>query len=176
MFFSAHWYYLSISATKLSVLALLWRIFETPGFRKVVIATAVLVTAWMITLEVVSFCTCRPLSLAWTDPNDHDRCIYQTKWSWFVSISNIVLDVWIFSLPIPTILSLQALKERRKVLLFLFSFGLGTCLLSATRLGLFIGYNDDSDPTCKRPLIPITLRIAIKLRQPLLAQNTYGLL
>lgn len=128
-------YHFAIGTTKISVLTLFYRIFETPLLRKIIVGTAILVAAWLIGIELAAFLICRPIRAWWTD---RSNCGNLEALIVFVTCSNIILDLWIFSLPLPTLLRLQALKDRRLSLCFLFSFGLGTCLLSIARLVFFI--------------------------------------
>lgn len=149
----SHFYNLGIAATKLSVLALYHRIFETPLFRKLVVGTAIFVTAWILVMEIVLGAGCRPVAVWWGAAEG--PCIDKIAFTFFTNITNIVADLWIFSMPIPTILRLQALKDRRLSLCLLFSVGLGTCVISAARLG-FVFAVGTGDITCKihRPAVP----------------------
>lgn len=60
-----------------------------------------------------------------------------------------MLQMWIFLLPIPTILRLQTSKQRKISLCFLFSVGLGTCVISGARLSVVVSIGA-TDITCKQ--------------------------
>lgn len=94
------------------------------------------------------FAGCRPLH-GWWAADEEDTCINKIAFTFFTNITNIATDVWIFSMPIPTILRLQALRDRRVSLCFLFSVGLGTCLISAARLGFIFAVGETGDVTCE---------------------------
>lgn len=141
----SHFYNLAIATTKLSVLALYHRIFETPLFRKLVVCTVVFIAAWILVMEIVLAAGCRPVAVWWGVVEG--PCIDKIAFTFFTNITNIVADVWIFSMPIPTILRLQALRDRRLSLCLLFSIGLGTCVISAARLG-FVFAVGTGDITC----------------------------
>jgi hypothetical protein len=142
----SHFYNLGIATTKLSVLALYHRIFETTIFRRLVVGTAVFVTAWILVMEIILGAGCRPVAVWWGAAEG--PCVDKIAFTYFTNITNIAADLWIFSMPIPTILKLQALKDRRLSLCLLFSLGLGTCVISAARLG-FVFAVGTGDITCR---------------------------
>ncbi|KAK6064691.1 hypothetical protein SCUP515_11662 [Seiridium cupressi] len=128
----SHFYDVAIASTKLSVLALYYRIFIMRTFRSFVIGTAVFVTLWMITMEVVLGFECRPIQAWWYAADG--ICIDLVAFAYFTNITNLVADMWIFTMPIPVILRLKANSNKELGLVFLFSVGLGTCGISAARL------------------------------------------
>jgi hypothetical protein len=153
----SHFYNFGIGLTKLSVLALYYRIFETPRFRRVVVGTAVFVTAWILVMELLMGFACRPVAAWWGGAEG--TCVSKGKLTLFTNITNISADLWIFALPIPKIAALQAMRDKRLSLFFLFSVGLGTCVLSAVRLSVIprIGVYDF---TCKLPKCPGPSRLS----------------
>ncbi|KAK7967631.1 uncharacterized protein PG986_001908 [Apiospora aurea] len=128
----SHCYDVAIATTKLSVLALYHRIFVIPFFRRLVILTSAFVVVWFFTMEVILLVGWHPISSWWTgegiDP------IHLTRFAYYTNITNMVADLWIFAMPIPVLLNLQTGLNKRIGLCFLFSFGLGTCAISAVRL------------------------------------------
>ena len=147
---------MAIGTTKLSVLALYHRIFAIPKFRIVVISIAAFVCAWIIVMEVVLGFGCRPIRAWWgaVAEGEEFTCVDKVAFTYFTNVTNLVLDLLIFSMPIPVILKLQVTTDRRISLLFLFSVGLGTCAISAARLSFVFGVSD-YDFTCTTSL-PIT--------------------
>ncbi|KFH42169.1 hypothetical protein ACRE_070890 [Hapsidospora chrysogenum ATCC 11550] len=130
----SHFYNLGIATTKLSVLALYHGIFGgNPLFRTLIIATSTFILAWILVMELVLAAGCRPVQVWWGAAQG--PCVDKIAFTYFTNTTNLAADLWIFSMPIPTIMRLQALRDRRASLFFLFSVGLGTCLLSAARLG-----------------------------------------
>ncbi|KAK9774893.1 putative Integral membrane protein [Seiridium cardinale] len=128
----SHFYNVAIASTKLSVLALYYRIFIMRTFRSFIIGTAVFVTLWMITMEVVLGFECRPIQAWWYAVDG--TCLDLVAFAYFTNITNLVADMWIFTMPIPVILRLKANSNKKLGLVFLFSVGLGTCGISAARL------------------------------------------
>lgn len=150
----SHFYNMGIGLTKLAVLALYYRIFMTPKFSIVTKTTAVIVTLWIVALEITLGFACRPIA-AWWGAAEGD-CLSKGGFTLFTNVSNLIFDLWIFLLPIRTILGLQGMKDRKLSLCLLFSVGLGTCAISAARLvWVFkVGVRDftctSSSPFCVR--------------------------
>ncbi|KAL7917261.1 hypothetical protein ACQKWADRAFT_54236 [Trichoderma austrokoningii] len=133
----SHFYDIAIGFTKLSILALYHRIFITRTFRALVISTACFVCAWIIVMEVVLGFGCRPIQAWWDETRG--KCIDKEAFTYFTNVTNMVTDLWIFSMPIPVILGLHAAKERRVILCFMFGIGAATCAISAARLSFVFG-------------------------------------
>ncbi|KAL7941952.1 hypothetical protein V8C42DRAFT_333154 [Trichoderma barbatum] len=133
----SHFYDIAIAFTKLSVLALYHRIFVTRKFRLVVISTACFVCAWVIVMEVVLGFGCRPIRAWWGETKG--TCIDKEAFTYFTNVTNMATDLWVFMMPIPVILGLQAAKEKRIILCLMFGVGLATCAISAARLSFVFG-------------------------------------
>ncbi|KAH0490171.1 hypothetical protein TgHK011_001652 [Trichoderma gracile] len=133
----SHFYDIAIASTKLSILALYHRIFVTRPFRLVVVATACFVCAWLVVMEVVLGFGCRPIQAWWDETRG--KCIDKEAFTYFTNVTNMLTDLWIFMMPIPVILGLQAAKEKRLILCFMFGVGLATCAISAARLSFVFG-------------------------------------
>ncbi|ETS87820.1 hypothetical protein PFICI_01648 [Pestalotiopsis fici W106-1] len=140
----SHLYDVALASTKLSVLALYYRVFPVQAFRIVVILTAVFVVLWMITMEVVLGFECRPIQAWWLAAEG--QCLNLVAFAYFTNITNLVSDMWIFAMPLPIILKLQTNTNKRLTLCFLFSVGLGVCSISAARLR-FVFANASTDIT-----------------------------
>ncbi|CBF78443.1 hypothetical protein AN7406.2 [Aspergillus nidulans FGSC A4] len=134
----SHLYDFAIASTKLSVLALYHRIFPKPVFRRIVILTAVFVVLWLMTMELVLGFQCRPIQRFWDQDVDGD-CFNLVAFSYFTNITNLVTDMWILVLPLPTILRLQWIAEANEV---------RTCTVSAARLSVVVSQGS-TDFTCK---------------------------
>lgn len=135
----SHFYDVAIASTKLSILALYYRIFAADNFRLLVIATAVFVSMWLVAMEIVLGLGCQPVQ-GWWDPviATTSRCVNKVAFTYSTNITNLIMDLWIFTMPIPIILGLQASRDKKIGLCFLFSVGLGTCAISAARLSAVV--------------------------------------
>ncbi|KAH7029352.1 uncharacterized protein B0I36DRAFT_423020 [Microdochium trichocladiopsis] len=128
----SHFYDVAIATTKLAILALYHRIFAITMFRRLTIWTAAVVLVWLLGMEVTLGFGCRPIKAWWGAAEG--ACVNKVAFTYATNIVNIVLDVWIFLMPIPTIFKLRTGQHKKISLAFLFSVGLGTCAISAVRL------------------------------------------
>ncbi|KAK7934740.1 hypothetical protein PG985_000235 [Apiospora marii] len=152
----SHCYDVAIATTKLSVLALYYRIFITPWFRRLVLLTAAFVLLWLLSMEVVLVVGWHPIQRWWSG---HDPGSVQiTGFAYYTNITNMLADLWIFVMPIPVLLHLQTGLNKRIGLCFLFSFGLGTCVISAVRMK-WIFTMDSRDITWDEALKDIFIKL-----------------
>ncbi|KAL3455772.1 hypothetical protein BJX64DRAFT_294731 [Aspergillus heterothallicus] len=133
----SHFYNAAIASTKLSVLALYYRIFPKTTFRCLLILTATFVVLWLLTMELVLGFQCRPIARFW-DSDIPGACFDLVAFSYFTNITNLITDLWIFALPIPIICGLQVSRNKKVGLSLLFSIGLATCAVSAARLSVVV--------------------------------------
>ncbi|KAI1775712.1 hypothetical protein F4818DRAFT_385975 [Hypoxylon cercidicola] len=149
----SHFYDFAIASTKLSVLALYYRIFAADKFRIIVIITAAFVVSWLVAMEIVLGLGCRPVQ-GWWDATVAvtATCVDKVAFTYSTNITNLITDIWIFLMPIPIILGLQASKDKKLGLCFLFSVGLGTCAISAARLSVVLSVGSDDFTWSEVPL------------------------
>ncbi|KAI0173307.1 hypothetical protein GGR52DRAFT_380592 [Hypoxylon sp. FL1284] len=149
----SHFYDFAIASTKLSVLALYYRIFAVDRFRTAVLGTAAFVVCWLIAMEIVLGLGCRPVEGWWNAAVAATAtCVDKVAFTYSTNITNLAADVWIFLMPIPVILGLQARRDKKIALCFLFSVGLGTCALSAARLSVVFSVGSDDITWSEVPL------------------------
>ncbi|KAI2640840.1 hypothetical protein GGS26DRAFT_179833 [Hypomontagnella submonticulosa] len=149
----SHFYDVAIASTKLSILALYYRIFAAEKFRNIVVITAACVCMWLVAMEVVLGLGCRPVQ-GWWDATvaATAQCVDKVAFTYSTNITNLLTDIWIFIMPIPIILKLQASRNKKIGLCFLFSVGLGTCALSAARLSVIVSVGSDDITWSEVPL------------------------
>ncbi|KAI3328106.1 hypothetical protein HD806DRAFT_350269 [Xylariaceae sp. AK1471] len=140
----SHFYDFAIVSTKLSILALYYRIFATAKMRIFILITAALVLAWLVEMEVILGLGCRPIQ-GWWDAKvtATAKCVNKVAFTYSTNILNLIFDIWIFAMPIPIILKLNVNKEKRIALCFLFSIGLGVCAISIARLSVIFSAGSD---------------------------------
>ncbi|KAI1097940.1 hypothetical protein F4804DRAFT_145547 [Jackrogersella minutella] len=140
----SHFYDVAIASTKLSILALYYRIFAAHKFRVAVIVTIVIVSMWLVVMEVVLGLGCRPVQ-GWWDATvaATATCVDKVAFTYSTNITNMIIDLWIFAMPIPIIVGLQASRDKKMGLCFLFSVGLGTCAISAARLSVVVSVGSE---------------------------------
>ncbi|KAI4867955.1 hypothetical protein F4820DRAFT_170150 [Hypoxylon rubiginosum] len=149
----SHFYDVAIASTKLSVLALYYRIFAADKFRIVVLVTAGFVTAWLVAMEIILGLGCRPVQGWWNATVARTAtCVDKVAFTYSTNITNLITDIWIFLMPIPIILGLQASRDKKISLCFLFSVGLGTCAISAARISFVFSVGTDDITWSEVPL------------------------
>ncbi|KAJ8122070.1 hypothetical protein ONZ43_g1639 [Nemania bipapillata] len=131
----SHFYDFAIASTKLSILALYYRIFMTSKMRIFILITAGLVVAWLIEMEIILGLGCQPIQ-GWWDASvaATAKCVDKVAFTYSTNVLNLIFDLWIFGMPIPVIMKLNINKAKRIALCCLFSIGLGVCGLSIARL------------------------------------------
>jgi hypothetical protein len=102
-------YTFSIALVKASVLCFYFRVFVNDHVRNAAKAVLVLVVAWSIANLLLLFFMCRPFKSNY-DLTVKGTCLDQPKVFMAIGAFNIISDILICALPIPTI---WALKTRR---------------------------------------------------------------
>ncbi|KAL2841833.1 hypothetical protein BJX68DRAFT_271014 [Aspergillus pseudodeflectus] len=124
-----------MTLVKLSLLASYLRFLTLPLYRHLNWGMITLVTCWGIAFLVASLTACRPLRAYWdTELALQAQCIDDQARTLAFTISNLVTDVMILILPIPTFWRLKLPIRERLALTGLMSLGLLACAASAVRL------------------------------------------
>ncbi|KAI1132222.1 hypothetical protein F5Y10DRAFT_275025 [Nemania abortiva] len=148
-----HFYGSAIATTKLSILALYFRIFMVSRMRIFIHITAGCVLAWLIGTEIALGLSCQPIE-GWWDPSvaATAKCVNLMALSCSTNVLNLIFDIWIFAMPIPVIVKLNVSKAKRIALCCLFSIGLAVCVLSIARLALFFSAGNSDVTWAEVPL------------------------
>ncbi|KAL4791094.1 hypothetical protein BDV19DRAFT_393458 [Aspergillus venezuelensis] len=127
-----HMYQVAIALTKLSVLALYYRAFNSKLFHRFIFVTAAVVILWLINIGILLFWVCQPISIFWGNRNGfcYDMCAFALA----NNIINLCMDLWILVLPLPIIFRMRVTTKRKILLSSLFCIGLATCIVSAARI------------------------------------------
>ncbi|PWY79240.1 integral membrane protein PTH11-like protein [Aspergillus heteromorphus CBS 117.55] len=144
-YIASHLYNVGLASVKLGILALYYRIFTVPWFRKIVMGCAVFVCLWIATIEIFMGLLCRPLRSFW-NVSIKGKCFNSTALTYYINTSNMITDIIIFTLPIGVILRLRTSKQNKIALCVIFSIGFVTCGISAARLA-FVFAQSSSDIT-----------------------------
>ncbi|KAL4928119.1 CFEM domain-containing protein [Aspergillus undulatus] len=146
-----------ISLIKMSMLFLYLRLFPGNKIRLVTIITLVLTTVWGIIYTIVGTFVCTPRSYAWTswDGEHQGTCLNETAIVVSHAIINIILDVFVIGLPIPTLLKLKLSNTKKAGVCMMFLIGLLVTVLSILRLSTTTGFMKSSNPT--RDFVPVSI-------------------
>ncbi|KAL4944492.1 hypothetical protein BDV06DRAFT_220227 [Aspergillus oleicola] len=128
-------YVISVALTKISMLLLYLRLFPNKGFRLATKLVLAFTTAWGLGSLFASIFICRPVSYFWLmwDGEHEGSCGDHEALLWSGAVINIILDVVIIVLPLPTVFKLQ-MKLKKKVWVFVvFLIGLVVTVVSVLR-------------------------------------------
>jgi hypothetical protein len=115
-------YNASLTLTKASILLQYLRVFVSQGVRRTCWVALAFVAAYGIYTITSNIFACIPVSAFWS-PTPDMRCISK-KFSWFFNASiNILSDIIIIALPIPTLSSLKLPIRQKIMLMVIFALG-----------------------------------------------------
>lgn len=111
-------------------------------------ATIVFHVAFFIVCFVTTAVQCRPLHKFWAIPPDsvEGYCINTTAFFYFTSGVNIVTDIFIIALPVPTLLKINRPKKEKFALMCIFLCGTFAAVMAITRLHSIYTYTLAIDP------------------------------
>lgn len=126
-------YKFTLFLNKLAFLALYLRLFPTPRFRIVTIATIAVVSAGTCSFVISTVFQCIPVEAYW-DHSLGGTCVNNkaVRWSW--AAFNTLLDVWVCLMPLPVIHRLQMSPLKKAGVMVLFGLGLFVCVASGIRM------------------------------------------
>ncbi|KAK2923103.1 hypothetical protein FoTM2_016625 [Fusarium oxysporum f. sp. vasinfectum] len=111
-----------------------YRLLSASKLRPYCIGAMVLIVLWGGGVCILVFVVCIPLAGVW-DPNVDGKCVpHITIMWWFNGVFNSIGDLFILTLPIPTLWRLQSPRRQKTYLLFVFSLGFLTVGISITRM------------------------------------------
>ncbi|KAH7117832.1 hypothetical protein B0J11DRAFT_592292 [Dendryphion nanum] len=140
-------YYLIVYCIKISILFFYLRIAVNKQFEKYCKWTLYLLTVFVVICIIVCVTQCIPLHKMWDFTGlVKGTCINGTAFFYSTSSFNIITDVWILFLPIPTLLSIQRPSREKLALIGVFSLGIFSCIASIVRLHSIRIYTESKDP------------------------------
>ncbi|KAL3459325.1 hypothetical protein BJX64DRAFT_291302 [Aspergillus heterothallicus] len=124
-----------MALVKLSLLASYLRFFTLPLYRRLNWAMVLLVACWAASFLVAMLTACQPLYAYWdTEIAATAKCTDEPERTLAFTISNLITDVIILALPVPTLWRVKLPVRERLALIGLMSLGLLACAASAVRL------------------------------------------
>lgn len=116
-------YPLLVTAIKFSILFLYLRLSPLKSFRNLVVGHMLLCTAGGVIASIITLLQCTPVAKAW-NCRLSGECLDQYTLFQGVVIFNLVTNIIIIILPMPTIWYLQMPLRQRILLLSIFSIGI----------------------------------------------------
>ncbi|KAL3472594.1 hypothetical protein BJX99DRAFT_272830 [Aspergillus californicus] len=119
-------YCICIALVKCSMLTLYLRVFPNPGLRIAVFVGLGATLVWGIVSFFVLLFSCKPIHYYWNEwDGEHEgTCISHNNILLAHSTINIVLDVGIIAIPMPTLFGLQMPLEKRLGVCVMFAVGI----------------------------------------------------
>lgn len=126
----------SYAATRFSILALYLRIFRHKILRRAIWTLVLFVTLQWLGFAITSVFQCSPVYHFW-DRAVEGTCVDVDKFYRSVTPFNLVVDVVLVLMPLPTVWQLRATNTRKWALTLLFGIGLAALVASAIRLSVY---------------------------------------
>lgn len=121
-FIFENFYTPSIAVIKVSFLLLYARIFPSRSFRKVLYAVGVVVLLWWTVCQFITIFQCRPIDDFWYRTTN-GSCIDSRKYLIGQAVPNIVTDIIIFVLPLPSVWRLELPILQKALVTYCFTCG-----------------------------------------------------
>lgn len=132
-------YATAIMITKMSILAMHWRLFPTHTTKIAYRVLGGLTLAWWLTLVLLTSFKCQPLGKTF-DPYIEGWCINTEPFYLVFPLTNIVTDIFILALAIWKVSRLHLPRLKRAGLAGVFLLGAGTIVASSMQLYYWLNY------------------------------------
>ncbi|KAK1145155.1 hypothetical protein N8T08_004588 [Aspergillus melleus] len=138
LLYTLYWFYVPSNAmSRISVVALYLRIFTGRLYRAICWIVIVLLLGCMVATIIAAQLECFPLAYTWDKSIPGGRCFNQMLWYELTNISNVVGDLIILVLPIPTVWNLKASTGKKAGIAVVFLTGSIGLFASGMRTGIF---------------------------------------
>ncbi|KAL2856462.1 hypothetical protein BJY01DRAFT_263514 [Aspergillus pseudoustus] len=127
---------LSLSCTKISILFLYLRIFPVRWLVVSSWITMSVIVAWAIATILAGCLICRPFAMNWDPTIRGGKCGDQVASFTATGVINLLTDVVVLVLPMPSLYRLQMATYKKVTLIAVFGLGLVTCIISALRISV----------------------------------------
>ncbi|KAH8728878.1 hypothetical protein GQ44DRAFT_607814 [Phaeosphaeriaceae sp. PMI808] len=146
LFASIILYNAALMFVKVSFLMQYRRVFTRPPMSLLCNIGLVIVTVWGLFQILMTIFFCIPVHGFW-DVTIKARCQPKLPFWYSNAIFNVLSDIAIFALPLPSLHSLHIRRVQKYVLIGVFSLGFFTCTISIVRISTLKGAAASTDPT-----------------------------
>lgn len=151
MFFIGELLYIAgLVLVKISMIFTYLRFFTSPTFRKVSFVIIGINLISGVVFVAVTILQCTPISYNWDkwDGLHHGSCWANFQaLAWTSSASNIVFDLVVVGLPMPSVWQLKLNRRKKFLVVFMFGAGIFVTLISVLRLHVLVHYGTTQNPT-----------------------------
>ena len=128
-------YISAITMVKLALLLTYARIWITRGFRRCLYLVGAIIAVWWCTSTFITIFQCHPIQFFW-DREIVGDCLASRAFFIGMAVPNIVLDLVVLSIPLPSIWQLQLPRLQKAALTVVFTVGLLCAPTSSQEQGL----------------------------------------
>lgn len=140
-------YYGIIFCVKTSICFTYLRFALSKTFRWLCIGTIVLHSVFFAVCITVTLLQCQPLHKMWDLTGMiQGKCINSTAFFYSTSGFNIVTDIWILLIPVPTLRAINRPGREKVALMLIFGVGALATAASIARLHTIVQYTEAADP------------------------------
>ncbi|KAK8019561.1 hypothetical protein PG990_004699 [Apiospora arundinis] len=132
-FISEITYGATMTAVKLSILAMYDRLFPTKFMRRAVVSLAIVAMLWYLAVVLVVFFQCDPIPRSWGGTAE-GHCIDHYSYYTGLAVPHIIIDIVILSLPIREVRRLHIVNWQKAAVCGMFLLGGFVTLVSIIRL------------------------------------------
>ncbi|KAI5219526.1 hypothetical protein E4T46_06695 [Aureobasidium subglaciale] len=142
-------YFASLTATKISILAFFLRVFPQQNFRKIIYVVIGICAAYGISFVLATTFQCHPVPYSWKQLDDSypGSCNNIHVQGWLSAVFNIVIDLVILVLPLKELYSLQTSLKKKLMVMVMFSLGIFVTFVSVVRLHSLIVFANSQNIT-----------------------------
>ncbi|KAJ6783811.1 hypothetical protein PWT90_06117 [Aphanocladium album] len=133
-YIGAPFYVVSIWGFKISLLLSYLRFIPMPMYRKVIIATMVIITMAHIAFVCGFLFLCTPISKQWNPSITWGSCAAGLPFYLSFSALTIVFDATVMIIPLPVLIKAQIQRPRKITLLALFALGIFVTIIQIIRI------------------------------------------
>ncbi|THY01204.1 hypothetical protein D6D03_05960 [Aureobasidium pullulans] len=118
-------YFASLTATKISILAFFLRVFPQQQFRKIIYGVIGICVAYGLSFVLATTFQCNPVPYSWKqlDSTYQGSCNNIHLQGWMSAICNIIIDLIILILPLKELYALQTSLKKKLMVMVMFSLG-----------------------------------------------------
>ncbi|KAI4717643.1 hypothetical protein E4T48_06151 [Aureobasidium sp. EXF-10727] len=142
-------YFASITATKISILAFFLRVFPKKSVRQTVYVIMAICVAYGLSFILATTFQCNPVPYSWKqiDDNYAGSCNNINIQGWMSAIFNIVIDIVILVLPLKELYALNTSLKKKLMVMIMFSLGIFVTFVSVVRLRSLIVFANTQNVT-----------------------------
>ncbi|KAI1866346.1 uncharacterized protein JN550_007734 [Neoarthrinium moseri] len=122
------------TSVKFSILSLYTTIFPERRFQLICYGTMAISLAYLVSVIVEAFALCKPVQYSWDKSIQGGTCTGENLAYLVAGITNLVIDAFIVSLPMPKLFGLQMSLSKKVGVAGMFSLGALICVLSLLRV------------------------------------------